>query len=175
MTRKRKTIIIVSIVGAVVATITLLVIVGIFLFGVFVTVAIGGEDSGTPSKVEYHTADDLYSITNIRFPEVELADSSYYDSFSYQGTTEKFVLKNREEMSAVIAEIQDKLSPDSIYWTVTDSTYRYYFYPEEPINRPEGSGWRLTEDGTPDWDGSFIEMIVPQQGDTITLKYGWCR
>lgn len=173
MTRKRKTIIIVSIIGGVVATIALIGIVGFFLFAVVVVV--GGEDSGTPSTVEYHTADDLYRITNIRFPEVELADSSYYDSFSYQATTEKFVLKNREDMTAVIAEIQDKLSPDSIYWTVTDSTYRYYFYPEEPINRPEGSGWRLTEDGTPDWDGSFIEMIVPQQGDTITLKYGWCR
>lgn len=138
---------------------------------------IGGDESSSPTTIEYRNADDLYRISNVKFPEVQIVDSSHYESFSLRETTVKFVLKDKSQYDSIIVNIEAIMPTDSIYWSVEDNTYKYYILPEEPINRPAGSGWRMAPEGIKDWDGRFIRMEIPKAGvsDTITLKYGWER
>lgn len=141
-----------------------------------ICVIIGHESAGTPTYVDYHTKSDLYRISNVEFPEVCLVDSSYYDSFSLTQTTEKFILKNPKDKAYLMSEIEKVRQTDSIYWSESsDSVYIYYILPEIPINRPEGTGWRVSNEGVRDWDGDFIRMEISQNNDTIILEYGWAR
>lgn len=153
---------------------SLILILGIGVIG-FVAYVLGGDASGTPQSVRYHNKSELYKITNIQFPDVILVDSSFYDSFSFREVSENFVLANPNEKTRLIDEVEKKMQIDSIYWERTDSSYIYYILPEEPIDRPNGTGWRKTENGEKDWDGDFIRMIIPLTNDTITLQYGWGR
>lgn len=136
---------------------------------------ISEAEEGRPEVVEFNDANDLYKITNINFPDVELVDSSYTYTVNVETVTAKFLLRNADAKKALIDSIQNKLQPDSIYWTVTDSCYVYYILPEFPIDRPSGTGWRKTHDGSLDSAGDFIRMDVPLDSDTITLVYGWKR
>ena len=152
-----------------------IVIAVIFLF-VASLIIIGNGSEGTPIRVDYHTKSDLYRVSNVKFPDVCLVDSHYYDSFNLMEFTEKFVLKNPKDKSYLMGEIEKVIKVDSIYWSKSsDSVYIYYILPEMPINRPAGTGWRMTDDGSRDWDGDFIRMEIPQYSDTIILKYGWER
>jgi hypothetical protein len=152
------------------------VLVLIALFAVICYVIVGDE-KGVPTELEYRNADDLYKISNVKFPEVVAVDSSYYLSFSWDVTYVKFVLKDRSKYQDLISDITRIAKTDSLYWSETDYTYHYYILPEEPINRPQGTGWRITSDGRPDWDGHFISIDIPKVGvsDTILLEYGWGR
>lgn len=132
--------------------------------------AIGGEAEGTPNHVKYHNATDLQRITKIDFPDVVLVDSAYYESFSLQVTTEKFVLKDKKNRSQLLRAIEN-----GKYWKENDEGYRFYILPEDGIEDTKELNWRKTQDGKDDWDGSFIEIIVPSLNDTITVKYGWAR
>ena len=146
------------------------------LFVVAFCILIDGHSEGKPLYVEYHTANDLYRISNVKFPEVCLVDSYYYDCYMYTRTTEKFVLKDPKDKTYLIHEIERVMRTDSIYWSdSSDSIYIYYILPEMPINRPAGTGWRLTQDGQKDWDGEDLQINIPLYNDTITVVYGWVR
>lgn len=135
-----------------------------------------GYMEGTPTSVEYHNASDLYKISNIEFPEVNLVDSSYYNDWSYDETTVKFILKNPLDKTELIKKIENNICNDSIYWSKSDScSYVYYIIPELPIDRPNGTDWRKMENGDLDYEGNFIYLFIPIDNDTITLQYGWKR
>ncbi len=57
---------------------------------------VGGSGIGVPNYVEYRNADDLYRISNVRFPEVEIVDSVTYNDFALSQTTVQFVLTKPE-------------------------------------------------------------------------------
>ena len=152
-----------------------IVVILILLF-IIICVIIGYDSEGTPTSVDYHTKNDLYKISNVKFPDVCLVDSHYYDSFSLIEITEKFVLKNPKDKSYLMSEARKVMETDSIYWAdSSDSIYIYYILPEMPINRPAGTGWRVRKDGVKDGDGDFIRMEISQDNDTIILNYGWVR
>lgn len=148
-------------------------VVLLILFLLFIFYVVGGSGTGVPNYIEYRNADDLYRISNVRFPEVEIVDSVTYEDFSLSQTTVRFVLVKPERRDALWQRIKRTTQTDSIYWKSEDKKCKYYILPEFPIDRPNGTGWRKNDDGTPDWDGEFIRMIVCENNDTITLQYGW--
>lgn len=137
---------------------------------IIVFYAIGGDAQGTPQIVKYHNASDLQKITKIQFPAVELVDSTFYDSFSLQEVTEKFVIKETDGRSKLLNAIED-----GKYWEQNEDGYRFYILPEEDIKDAKELVWRKTQDGQEDWDGEFIEILVSASSDTIYLKYGLAR
>lgn len=160
----------------IIAGIIALLAVIIFVVSGILSYIVGGEESGRPEKVEYHTSEDLFKITNLQFPDVRLVDSAFYESFSLIEITEKFVLKDTTDRNKLIDDIKVLQKRDSIYWCKSDSnSFVYYILPEFPVNRPAGTGWRTNEKGEQDWDGDFIEVTIPISADTITLSYGWQR
>lgn len=155
-------------------TLFVIVCIGIFLL---ICYAIGGEETGVSNRIEYHNEQDLYKISNVKFPEVVAVDSSYYLSFSLSADTVKFVLKDKSKYSDMLSEIDRVSKTDSIYWKENDNCYEYYILPEEPIDRPNGTGRRKLPTGEEDCDGNFIRLEIPKSitSDTIILTYGWCR
>ena len=143
------------------------------LFFVAFCILVDGHYEGQPISVEYHTADDLYRISNVKFPEVCLVDSYYYECYMYTRTTEKFILKNPKDKTNLIAEIKKVMQAEPKYWTELSDSMIYYILPEMPINRTAGTGWRLTADGVEAHDGEEMWMVIPLNNDTITLVYGW--
>lgn len=137
---------------------------------IFVMYAIGGDAQGTPNSVKYHTASDLQKITKIPFPAVELVDSTFYESFSLQEVTEKFILTDKSSRSTL-----EKAIEYGKYWEKVEDGYRFYILPDDGIEESKELTWRKTQDGQEDWDGDFIEILVPSSNDTIVVKYGWAR
>lgn len=148
-------------------TIAVLAIVAIIIM---VFYAIGGDAQGTPQTVKYHNASDLQKISKIQFPPVELIDSTFYDSFSLREVTEKFILKDKNTRSALENAIEN-----GKYWEKVEDGYKFYILPEDGIEEAKELTWRKTQEGQDDWDGEFIEIVVPNSNDTIFVKYGWER
>lgn len=152
-------------------------VLGCICIFILICYVVGGEETGVPSNVKYHTENDLYKISNVKFPEVTVVDSSYYLSFSLSVDTVKFVLKDKTQHSDLLSEVSKISKLDSMYWKENESCYEYYIIPEEPIDRPNGTGWRILPSGEQDWDGDFIRLKIPKSitSDTIILTYGWAR
>ncbi|MDY5388522.1 MAG: hypothetical protein SPG50_07915 [Muribaculaceae bacterium] len=145
-------------------------VLAIVAIGIMVLYLIGGDSQGTPQSVKYHNASDLQKITKIQFPDVELVDSTFYDSFSLQEVTEKFILKDKNTWSALENTIEN-----GKYWEKIEDGYKFYILPEDSIEEAKELTWRKTQDGQDDWDGNYIEILVPSSNDTIIVKYGWVR
>ena len=124
---------------------------------------------GQAYTIPYHTNEDLRRITGVEFPEVIPADSDCIDECCLSETIMKFV--PNKPLSRKFFRKLDKVCKESL-------GYRYYIYPELPIDRPNGTHKRKVEvDGkmVDDWDGNFIEVRIPYIGDTICVKDGWIR
>lgn len=138
--------------------------------------AIGSSSTSVPESVMYRDAKDLYRISNVQFPAVMLVDSLQYDDFTLSMTTAKYVLAEPDKKTVLMERIKEVLNKDSVYWeNIDNKQFKYYILPEFPIDRPNGTGWRKTENGVEDWDGEFIRMTIREDNDTIIIQYGWCK
>lgn len=138
--------------------------------------SMGYTSYGTPSSIPYHTAEDLKKVTGVEFPEIVPVDSSYEDGYTLTMKTIKFVPK-KPLNTVFFRNLDNACKDDSCCWSKENMGYRYYIYPERPLDRTHGTHCRLVEvDGKMinDWDGDFVEVFIPLKGDTITLNEGWC-
>ncbi len=143
---------------------------------ILVIYVVGGSTTYKPESVEYHNFDDLYRITNVRFPNVELVGSDVYADFVIAQTTLKFVLSDSTSKPNLIRHLRQAAKSDSIFWKTENDEYEHYIQPDEyPVDRPNGKGWRKNEDGALDHNGNFIRMTIQEDNDTIILQYGWQR
>ncbi|MBP5386576.1 MAG: hypothetical protein J6Y97_04215 [Prevotella sp.] len=119
----------------------------------------------------------MRKITGVDFPDVTPVDSTYYDDFTRNEISIKFVPR-RPLSKAFYSKLRHACVADPCCWEKEENGYRYYILPEQPIDRPKGTHIRQVEvDGEMenDWQGDFIEVFVPFKGDTIYVKDGWCR
>lgn len=129
----------------------------------------------------YRTSDDFYKLTGVKFPELEIVDSLYYDDMCLNPNTYheyKFVVK--EGNKHFYMRLMCACRADSTHWRYNEDEdiYSYWIYPDQhPVDRSRGMCDRMVkrEDGslTEDWDGDFISVTV--QRDTIILRKGWMR
>ena len=157
--------------------------VGILLFPTMplflIAAAFSGPQSYIPTEIDYHNADDLQKVTGVEFPEVVPVDSFCRDGGLAAYETEvKFVpLKPLDK--DFFHRLDRACKADSCCWSKDSSGYKYFIYPEAiPFDRTKGMHRRMVgEDGkkVPDWDGSYISVFVPIEGDTIILCDGWIR
>lgn len=141
-------------------------------------VAVYGYDEYVPASIDYHNAADLKRITSVDFPEVTPVDSLYnQDGLVYQVTIKFVPIKPLTKR--FFQRLDRACRTDSCCWNKNDNGYRYFIFPEYPVNRSAGTHIRQVQgvDGemVNDWDGDFIEVIVPLKGDTIIVNDGWCR
>lgn len=147
----------------------------IILIGKSVNEFFSTAHEGVPLKIDYREAEDLNKITAVKFPEVIAVDSLYVNDGINFYTIVKFILKNQNGKTELLNSVLERASIDSLYWKKKNDEYLFFIYPEQPIDLPNGTGWRKTNDGTPDWDGDYIQLRVPEKADTIVLEYGWQR
>ncbi len=114
---------------------TVLVVL-LVLFLLLIFYAVGGSGTGVPNYVEYRNADDLYRISNVRFPEVEIVDSVMYEDFALSQTTVRFVLAKPEERDVLWQRIKQTALTDSVYWKSEDKKLNIIFYPNFPLIDP---------------------------------------
>ena len=132
---------------------------------------------GQPYSIPYHSKEDLRRITGVEFPEVIPVDSGCFDDCCLSETIMKFV-PDIPLGRKFFRKLDKACKEDSCCWSKDSLGYRYYIYPELPIDRPNGTHIRQVEvDGmmVDDWDGNFIEVRIPYIGDTIYVKDGWIR
>lgn len=136
----------------------------------------------TPAGTNYHTADDLYRVTGVKFPEITPVDSlSCGSSFTADATIVKFV--PRQPLKRNFFRRLDKACrEDSCCWNKDGKGYYYDIYPKYNLDRrenPKAEHIRKVEDVNgnmvDDWDGTYISVYVPIKGDTITVTDGWTR
>ena len=153
-----------------------LCLIACFLFGMCST------NSGVPPQIQYHTASDLTKATGVEFPDVVPIDSEYSENICLSYTRVRFIPK--KPLSKDFFEKLDKACiEDPCCWSKTGNSYQYYIYPERPLDRTKGTHIRQVEmqndDGTTtmvnDWDGDYVSVTVPFNGDTITIEDGWIR
>lgn len=132
---------------------------------------------GQPYSIPYHTKEDLRRISGVEFPEVIPVDSGCVDDCCLSETIMKFV-PDKPLDRRFFHKLDKACKEDPCCWSKDSLGYRYYIYPELPIDRPNGTHIRQVEvDGkmVDDWDGNFIEVRIPYIGDTIYVKDGWIR
>lgn len=136
--------------------------------------------TGVPSYISYRDANDLERITGVKFPEVVPVDSTCEGSFGIvdEKIEIKFVPTHKLD-EAFYKRLEEACKNDSCCWHNRAESYYYFIFPEHPIDRPNGSHRRLVEieEGrfVDEWDGDYIEVLVPKHGDTITVVDGWFR
>lgn len=139
--------------------------------------SMGYASHSIPDSIPYHNAEDMKKVTGVEFPEILPVDSFYEDGFTLSMTTIKFVPKSTLTRKFFL-RLNKACREDSCCWEKDSLGYKYYIYPERPIDRTKGTHIRQVKgvDGemVNDWDGDFIEVIVPFKGDTITVNEGWC-
>lgn len=157
--------------------------------------AMVSEINTKPTTVEYHNAKDLEKATGVEFPEVIPVDSTYHDDWNNSYTEVKFIAPHGLKKS-FYRRLDKACKDDSLLWikiagtkTINDEAfwhksvgdslradgYYYYVLPSRiPFNRLKGDSWRM-KNGSPDWDGDYISVFVPINGDTITVVDGWAR
>ena len=125
-----------------------------------------------PNSIPYHTAEDLERITGVEFPEVTPIDSFYYDDPVLEI---QFVSKQKMG-KAFFARLDKACKEDTCCWKKDSLGYRYFIFPEIPIDRTKGTHIRKVEvDGKQqnDWYGDYVEIRIPFTGDTIIVNEGY--
>lgn len=146
--------------------------------------AMVSETNAKPTTVEYHNAKDLEKTTGVEFPEVIPVDSTYHDDWNNSYTEVKFVAPHGLKKSFYKRLERACNNTDSVCWRKSSvdkyekNGYYYYILPDRrPFDRTKGNGWRMTTDSdgkhVRDWDGEYISVFVPVDGDTITIEDGW--
>lgn len=129
----------------------------------------------------YRSGEDFYKLTGVRFPEITMVDSVYFEDggFPTSAWWNEYKYVPDDGFKKDFYEKLDKACKvDSTHWSLTDSCYRYYILPDrDTVDRTHGMCDRMVkmEDGSlvPDWDGGFISVNI--ENDTIYLKHGWLR
>lgn len=146
---------------------------------------------------EYRTSEDFYKLTGVKFPELEMVDSLFFQDGGFPTSywkEYKFVVKDGVS-NRFNKRLEYACKEDSTHWhygpivncfySVTDEefvgdsmVYHYEIYPDEqPVDRSRGMCDRMVEgfDGEmiTDWDGTFISVDIVN--DTIILREGWVR
>ena len=166
--------------GIIIAMPMLLMI--ILFVGFLVMFVVGaGQSNGTgvPTHIDYHNADDLQKVTGVEFPEIVPVDSFCSDGgLAGYETQIKFVPAKPLDKD-FFCRLDQACKTDSCCWKKDSTGYRYDIYPEAiPFDRTKGMHRRMVDvDGkkVPDWDGTYISVFVPIEGDTIILNDGWTR
>ena len=145
----------------------------------FVANVFSGGGTYVPTSIDYHNADDLRKVTGVEFPEIVPVDSLYSDGgLANYKTIVKFVPVKPLDKD-FFNRLDQACKTDSCCWTKDPLGYRYEIYPEAiPFDRTKGMHRRMVDvDGkkVPDWDGTYIYVFVPIEGDTIILDDGWIR
>lgn len=159
----------------------------IYLFTLFfigLCMSMYRNENGVPASIDYHDARDLTKATGVEFPEVVLVDSLWHDDWCNHYTRVKFI-PAKPLTQSFFNQLDKACVVDSCCWSKNekDSCYYYHIYPERPLDRTKGTHNRKVEwkneDGTvtimDDWDGDYVEVIVPFKGDTIIIEDGWIR
>lgn len=157
-------------------------VVGVLMMALTVLVffLLAAEESGVPASIDYHTAADLRRATGVDFPEVTPVDSSFYDAFRVHRQTVWLVPKNKLKKS-FFRKLERACQQDDC-WRKDSTGYTYDILPEkrfeDGFDRTKGDGWRMvkvpeTGEEKRDWDGAYIRVFVPAQGDTIIVEDGW--
>lgn len=160
----------------------LIFIVAYFIVGV--CLSIERSEDGIPESTVYHDSYDLTRATGVEFPEVVPVDSLWHDDWCNHYTRVKFV-PTKPLTKSFFERLDRACKEDSCCWSKNekDSCYYYHIYPEYPLDRTKGTHARKVEwkneDGTitimDEWDGDYVDVIVPFKGDTITIEDGWIR
>ena len=129
-----------------------------------------------PSEIDYHNADDLLKVTGVQFPEVVPIDSICTECYRYHDCSVTFV--PTMPLTKQFYKRLEQACRNDPYWEKNSTEYHYYILPdsEKDFDRTQGSGWRQVEfegEFVDDWDGSFIEVTIPFDSDTITLRHGF--
>ena len=138
------------------------------------------EESVTPAS--YRTSEDFYKLTGVKFPELEIVDSLYYDDGwhfpSNYWNEYKFVVKGGQSES-FYKRLKRACKTDSTHWNYTeDGVYKYGIFPDStPVDRSRGMCDRMIElrngNKLMDCMGSFISVEI--HNDTIVLQEGNLR
>lgn len=140
-----------------------------------------GTSGGTyvPSQIDYHNADDLRKVTGVEFPEIVPVDSFCSDGGLAGYETQIAFVPAKPLDKDFFYRLDQACKTDSCCWKKDSTGYRYDIYPEAiPFDRTKGMHRRMVDvDGkkVPDWDGTYISVFVPIEGDTIILNDGWTR
>lgn len=170
------------------------IVIFILLIAIFALVgaSTGPEISPIEVSTEYGSADGLYRLTGVHFPEVEPVDSLFYSEGlpSNNFYEHKYVIKKgtrsrlHRELEKACVRDSTHWSKDDFSWMLSETTgsrggdgsgfYSYLIYPDQlPVDRSRGDCDRMFDDGTKDWDGTFISVEV--QRDTVWIREGWLR
>lgn len=163
--------------GIIIAMPMLLMI--ILFVGVGLVVTCLSDGTGVPTHIDYHNADDLQKVTGVEFPEIVPVDSILSDGgLAGYNTNIKFIPVKPLDKD-FFYRLDQACKTDSCCWRKDSIGYFYHIYPEAiPFDRTKGMHRRMVDvDGkkVPDWDGTYISVIVPIKGDTIILNDGWIR
>lgn len=154
-------------------------------------------------STEYGSAEGLYRLTGVRFPEVEMVEAYNYNDGGLPSrwwNTHKFAIR-QSDAKALQMRLDRACVEDSVHWSAldeesyqrweesrvsrnpldenrTDNVYWYFIYPDSTsVDRSRGMCDRMVEgnDGTltKDWDGTFVSVEV--QNDTVWIREGWLR
>ena len=178
------------------------VVLKIIFCTIFILLAIGSAEGPSVSRddvpaPEYRTSEDFYKLTGVKFPELEMVDSLFFQDGGFPTSywkEYKFVAKDGLS-NRFHKHLEYACKEDSTHWhygpiadyfySVTDEefvgdsmVYHYEIYPDEqPVDRSRGMCDRMVEgfDGemVTDWDGTFISVDVVN--GTIILREGWVR
>ena len=129
----------------------------------------------------YRSGEDLYKLTGVRFPEISVVDSAFFEEGGFPTCAwwnEYKYVPDEGFKDDFFKTLDNACKEDSTHWSITESGYRYYILPDrDTVDRTQGMCDRMVkmEDGTvvPDWDGSFISVEV--ENDMISLRQGWLR
>ena len=151
----------------------ILLIIPIILFGGVLALFDG---TGVPTRIDYHNADDLRKVTGVEFPEIVPVDSFCSDRGLGGYETQIAFVPAKPLDKDSFYRLDQACKTDSCCWRKDSIGYFYHIYPEAiPFDRTKGMHRRMVNvDGkkVPDWDGTYITVFVPIEGDTIILSDG---
>ena len=177
----------------------------------FIAIAIDPEGSGFVPRVvpaeectEYGSAEGLYKLTGVRFPEVEMVEAYNYNDGGLPScwwNTHKLAIR-QSDAKTLQMRLEEACIKDSTHWESldeasyqrwketrvpgcrlyedgTDNIYWYFIYPDSSsVDRSKGMCDRMVgsvEDGTLIKDWDGTFVSVEVQKDTIWIREGWLR
>lgn len=165
--------------GIIIAMPMLLIIILLFVGLVGLVGSCLSDGTGVPTQMDYHNADDLQKVTGVEFPEIVPVDSFCSDKGLGGYETQIAFVPAKPLDKDFFYRLDQACKTDSCCWSKDSTGYYYSIYPEAiPFDRTKGMHRRMVDvDGkkVPDWDGSYISVFVPIEGDTIILDDGYTR